>query len=50
MASVLAGEQNHSCYGQNSEQGYINEYAAASFRGPHEQGEPKGTTSNCGPA
>jgi hypothetical protein len=50
VTSVLSGEQNHSCYGQNSEQGYIDEYAAASFRGPHEQGEPKSATSNCGPA
>lgn len=50
VASVLSGEQNHSCYGQNSEQGYIDEYAAASFRGPHEQGEPESTTSNRDPA
>jgi len=46
--SVLAGQQNHSCY-ENSEQHYIDEYAAAGFRGPHEHDERESATSNLGP-
>jgi hypothetical protein len=50
VTSVLPGEQNHGHYGQHNEQAYIDEDAAASSRGPHEQRQPENATSNHGPA